>query len=193
MKRFAARLFARWVHRKNQKWIRNPHESQRKTLHMLLQKATNTAFGSDHSFSQIKNYAQFKEKVPIRNYEAIRPYVNRILEGEQDVLWPGQPLYFAKTSGTTSGAKFIPISKESMPTHITAARDALLNYIYQTGQTDFVTGKQIFLQGSPVLEKKRGSLLDVCRGLLLTTYRPIYRKTECPVGRQIALRTGKPK
>lgn len=173
MKRFAARLFARWVHRKNQKWIRNPHESQRKTLHMLLQKATNTAFGSDHSFSQIKNYAQFKEKVPIRNYEAIRPYVNRILEGEQDVLWPGQPLYFAKTSGTTSGAKFIPISKESMPTHITAARDALLNYIYQTGQTDFVTGKQIFLQGSPVLEKKKGIAFGRLSGIV-AHYVPTY-------------------
>ena len=156
MKRLAARLFALWVQKRNQKWIQNPHKAQDQTFLKLIQKAKNTAFGQDHSFDQIVDYKGFKERVPIRSYEDIRHYIERILTGEADVLWPGQPLYLAKTSGTTSGAKYIPITKDSMPTHITAARDALLNYIRETGNTSFVTGKQIFLQGSPILEQKNG-------------------------------------
>ena len=156
MKRFAACLFALWVQKRNQKWIQNPHKAQDQTFLKLIQKAKHTAFGQDHNFDQIVDYKSFKERVPIRSYEDIRHYVERILSGEADVLWPGQPLYLAKTSGTTSGAKYIPITKDSMPTHITAARDALLNYINETGNTSFVTGKQIFLQGSPILEQKNG-------------------------------------
>jgi hypothetical protein len=77
------------------------------------------------------------------------------VEGEENVLWPGKPLYFAKTSGTTSGAKYIPLTKESMPYHIKAARNAILEYIHETGNAEFVDGKMIFLQGSPVLQEKK--------------------------------------
>lgn len=173
MKRFAAQLFAKWVHRKNQKWIQNPHQAQDQTLSKLIKKAKYTAFGKDHNFDQINDYEDFKRRIPIRNYEDIRPYVERILQGQSDVLWPGQPLYLAKTSGTTSGAKYIPITKASMPTHITAARDALLNYIYETGNTSFVTGKQIFLQGSPILEKKNGINFGRLSGIV-AHYVPSY-------------------
>ena len=176
MKTFFARLFAKTIHRKNQKWIANPHEAQQKTLHFLLKTAQNTQFGKDHNFKKIDNYQEFKAQVPVRNYEGIRPYVERILQGEKDILWPGQPLYLAKTSGTTSGAKFIPITKASMPTHITAARDALLNYIHETGNTDFVTGKQIFLQGSPILEKKKGIAFGRLSGIV-AHYVPSYLQT----------------
>ena len=176
MKTFFARLFAKKIHRKNQKWIANPHQAQEKTFNFLLKTAQNTQFGKDHNFKKIENYQDFKAQVPVRNYEGLRPYVERILQGEKDILWPGQPLYLAKTSGTTSGAKFIPLTKASMPTHITAARDALLNYIHETGNTDFVTGKQIFLQGSPVLEKKKGIAFGRLSGIV-AHYVPSYLQT----------------
>jgi len=79
-----------------------------------------------------------------------------VIKGEVDILWKGKPLYFAKTSGTTSGAKYIPLTKESMPYHIEAARNAILLYIHETGKSSFVNGKMIFLQGSPILEQKMG-------------------------------------
>src|SRR4029077_18315875 len=113
-----------------------------------------TAFGKDHDFENIHNYDDFKERVPVRDYEDLKPYIDRITHGEENILWPGKPEYLAKTSGTTSGVKYIPISRESMPEHIKAARNALLCYIYETGRTDFVNGKMMFLQGSPVLEKQ---------------------------------------
>jgi acyl-CoA synthetase (AMP-forming)/AMP-acid ligase II len=176
MKTFFARLFAKKIHRKNQKWIANPHQAQEKIFNFLLKTAQNTQFGKDHNFKKIENYQDFKAQVPVRNYEGLRPYIERILQGEKDILWPGQPLYLAKTSGTTSGAKFIPLTKASMPTHITAARDALLNYIHETGNTDFVTGKQIFLQGSPVLEKKKGIAFGRLSGIV-AHYVPSYLQT----------------
>jgi len=156
MKKVASKLFAKFIVWKNKKWIENPISAQEKTLKDLIKNASQTKFGRDHDFELIKNYEDFKSNVSINDYEGIRPYVESIIAGEKDVLWPGKPLYFAKTSGTTSGAKYIPITKESMPTHINSARDAILNYIEQTGNVDFVNGKQIFIQGSPVLENING-------------------------------------
>jgi hypothetical protein len=124
-------------------------------LRQLINRGRKTIFGRDHQFDQISSHADFKEAVPIKDYEGLSPYIKKSLEGESDVLWPGKPSYFAKTSGTTSGTKYIPITKESMPTHIKAARNALLLYIAETGKTGFVDGKMIFLQGSPVLHKTK--------------------------------------
>jgi hypothetical protein len=138
------------------KWKKNAVEAQNKILQNLVKMAEKTAFGKDHCFAETKNYQDFKENVPIRDYEALKGYVDRVVAGESDVLWKGKPLYFAKTSGTTSGVKYIPLSKESMPEHIKAARNAILTYIHETGKTDFVNGKMIFLQGSPVLTLKNG-------------------------------------
>lgn len=129
---------------------------QYKTFVQLLKQAQNTSFGKDHSFNEIQNYADFKKHVPITDYEGLRPYIDRVVIGESNVLWPGKPAYLAKTSGTTSGVKYIPVTKQSMPYHILAARNALLNYIYETGKTQFVDGKMIFLQGSPILNVKAG-------------------------------------
>lgn len=150
-KPFAA--FAVW---QINKWKKNAVEAQDKILQNLIKTAENTAFGKDHRFAEINNYEDFKENIPIRDYEALKGYVDRVIAGESDVLWTGKPLYFAKTSGTTSGVKYIPLSKESMPEHIKAARNAILTYIHETGKTDFVNGKMIFLQGSPVLTLKNG-------------------------------------
>ena len=131
-------------------------ELQQSILRELVRKGKTTAFGRDHRLASVNNHYEFTHAVPIRDYEALSSYFNRVVAGEENVLWPGLPLYLAKTSGTTSGAKYIPITQASMPTHIKAARNALLAYIADSGNTDFINGKMIFLQGSPVLEEKNG-------------------------------------
>ena len=146
-------LFAKFIVSKNKKWKTNAVKVQQKTMLKLLNQAQNTIFGKDHSFSAIQNYADFKTHIPVRDYEGLKTYIDQIIDGKENVLWPGKPLYFSKTSGTTSGPKYIPISKESMPNHITAARDAILSYIAETKNTAIVDGKMIFLQGSPELSK----------------------------------------
>tara|TARA_B100002051_G_C16713635_1_gene628082 strand:+ start:42 stop:1538 length:1497 start_codon:yes stop_codon:yes gene_type:complete len=159
------KIFARLIYLKNKKWIRNPIRYQAKTFDYLVRKATNTSFGRDHFFNNIKTYDDFKENVPIKDYEDIKHYIDKIFSGESNVLWPGKPIYFAKTSGTTSGLKYIPITKESMKTHIISARDSLLNYIRETGNSSFINGKHIFLQGSPILEEKNGIRIGRLSGI----------------------------
>ena len=156
IKSFLAKIYANKIAKDIKKWANNPIETQEKVFQNLIQQAKETDFGKDHNFSTIKNYNDFKKNVPIRDYEQLKPYIEKIKTGEKNVLWKGKPIYFAKTSGTTSGAKYIPITKESMPEHIKAAKQALLYYIYKTGKADFVNGKMIFLQGSPILEKVNG-------------------------------------
>lgn len=125
-------------------------------MHRIVAQAAQTAFGRDHGFSGIKTYEDFKKAVPIRDYEDLKPYIERVKNGEPDVLWPGKPAYFAKTSGTTSGVKYIPMSKESTPLHFGTARDALFNYFAKTGKGEWLDGKLIFLSGSPELEMVNG-------------------------------------
>ena len=148
--------YAALIVRQMSKWKKNSLGAQQKVFEKIIRQAKDTAFGVDHNFSKISSYKDFKKEVPIRDYEELRPYIERVVAGEKNVLWPGKPAYFAKTSGTTSGVKYIPISKESMPEHIKAARNALLCYINETGNSGFVDGKMIFLQGSPILEIKNG-------------------------------------
>ncbi|ALM21204.1 hypothetical protein AAT17_08180 [Nonlabens sp. MIC269] len=166
LKSFAARIFAKFIDRKTRKWSENPIEAQNKVFKHLLESASSTDFGNDHNFKSIKTHQEFTKQVPVRDYEDLRPYVDRVVDGESDVLWPGKPLYYAKTSGTTSGAKYIPITKESMPEHIKAARNAILSYINETGNSHFVDGKMIFLQGSPEMEDKNGVQLGRLSGIV---------------------------
>lgn len=173
LKALLAKPFAAFAVKQTSRWAKAPFESQRTVLEQLVKGAEKTAFGKDHDFGNIKSYQDFKERVPVRDYEDLKPYVKRIRQGEQDVLWPGLPLYFAKTSGTTSGAKYIPISKESMPFHVEAARNALLHYVNETGNTNFIDGKMIFLQGSPVLEEDGGIKLGRLSGIV-AHYVPKY-------------------
>jgi hypothetical protein len=132
----------------------NAPSAQDQWRHQLINQAKNTAFGRDHFFKDIHSYEDFKQAVPVRDYEDLKVYIHQIIDGQDDVLWPGKPLYFAKTSGTTSGVKYIPISKDSISNHINSARDALLNYINETGRGEFLDNKLIFLSGSPVLDTK---------------------------------------
>lgn len=134
------------------KWTKNPVKLQEKVFHQLIKKGRNTAFGNEHDFEKITNYESFKERVPIKDYEVFKPYIDRIIQGEKDVLWPGMPKYFAISSGTTSGTKYIPITKDSISNHIDSARNALFMYINKTGNHNFINGKYLFLSGSPELD-----------------------------------------
>lgn len=173
IKVLAAKLLAQKVNRETQKWASKPEETQQKVFKRLIKEASQTQFGKDHHFDQIKTVQDFAAKVPVRDYEALRPYVDLVVQGKPNILWKGKPIYFAKTSGTTSGAKYIPLTKESIPFHIQAARNALLSYIYETGNADFVKGKMIFLQGSPILEEKNGIKLGRLSGIV-AHYVPKY-------------------
>ncbi len=156
IKSLLAKPFANYIYRQIKKGMTTAVADQLKILNQLLKTGQKTQFGKDHNFATIKAYEDFKKQVPVRDYEAFKPYIQKIKEGRHNVLWKGVPLYFAKTSGTTSGVKYIPITKDSIPNHINTARNALLCYMNETGNTKFAAGKLIFLSGSPVLERVGG-------------------------------------
>ncbi len=180
IKSFAAKIFAGYIHNKNQQWIENPVAAQQKVFKDLIQSAKETQFGKDHHFENIKTTQDFARQVPIRDYEALKSYIDRVVAGEENILWNGKPIYFAKTSGTTSGAKYIPLTKESMPFHIEAARNAILSYIHETGKSDFVNGKMIFLQGSPVLQEINGIKLGRLSGIVAHFVPKYLQKNRMP-------------
>lgn len=173
LKSFGAKIFAKIIVDKTRKWSNKPEKTQQKVFDKLISKAQKTAFGKDHNFQHIKDYKDFVKNVPIRDYEQLKSYVDRVVAGEANVLWPDKPLYLAKTSGTTSGAKFIPLTKDSLPYHIQAARNAILFYINETGKSDFVNGKMIFLQGSPEMTEKSGIKIGRLSGIV-AHYVPNY-------------------
>jgi len=156
IKSFLAKPFASYIYKQIKKGMETAVEDQQSIFTQLIKDAAKTEFGKEHGFADIKTYEDFVKQVPIRDYEAFKVYIERIKEGKHNVLWKGQPIYFAKTSGTTSGVKYIPISKDSIPNHINTARNALLCYMAETGNTQFADGKLIFLSGSPELERVGG-------------------------------------
>jgi len=143
---------AAWVVRQQRRWSQKPTATQQQVFKQLITGARNTFFGQEHCFHAIRSYADFKARVPVRDYEGMAAYIDRIKAGESNILWPGRPLYLAKTSGTISGSKYIPITKDSMSHHLHAARNALLNYIHETGKAGFLSKKMLFLSGSPQLD-----------------------------------------
>jgi len=166
LKSFFGVQYARWVNQQNAWWINNPIKAQKKVFKSLMSKAEKTAFGKEHGFATISSYKDFKSAVPVRDYEGLKPYIKRALDGEKDVLWKGLPLYFCKTSGTTSGTKYIPISKDSMPYHLKGAKDAILSYVYETSCAGFLNGKNIFIQGSPELDYSKSAPLGRLSGIV---------------------------
>lgn len=153
LKSLLAKPFASYVFNQVKKGMETVEVDQANILKTLIKVGRNTEFGKDHDFKNIESYADFKKAVPIRDYEEFTPYIEKIKQGKFNVLWKGKPIYFAKTSGTTSGVKYIPISKDSIPNHINTARNALLCYMAQSGNYAFADGKLIFLSGSPVLDR----------------------------------------
>ncbi|MCX6313796.1 MAG: GH3 auxin-responsive promoter family protein [Sphingobacteriales bacterium] len=155
-KSLLAKPFAAYIHKQIRKGMETAVQDQQQIFQQLIKTAQHTEFGKDHDFAAIKNYEDFVKRVPLRDYEAFKPYIEKIKQGKHNVLWKGQPIYFAKTSGTTSGVKYIPITKDSIPNHINTARNALLCYMAESGNTRFADGKLIFLSGSPELERVGG-------------------------------------
>ncbi|MCE3007431.1 MAG: GH3 auxin-responsive promoter family protein [Bacteroidetes bacterium] len=148
-----AKLLARQRVAQIHRMAAEPEAHQRQLLARHLERAALTQFGQAYGFGAFRDYETYRQRVPLREYEAFQPYIDRAYAGQPDVLWPGRPLYFAKTSGTTSGAKHIPLTREMMQAQVRGAKDALLCYIYHTGNAHFLDGKMIFLSGSPALER----------------------------------------
>lgn len=180
IKSWLAKLLASFAVWQMNRWKNDPISTQEKIFLKLISKAKDTSFGKDHHFESIKTYDDFKKQVPVSDYEELRPYIDRVVQGESDVLWPGKPIYLAKTSGTTSGVKYIPISKESMPEHLSGARNALFSYIHETGKSQFLDGKLIFLQGSPILERKNGIDLGRLSGIVANHVPSYLQKNRLP-------------
>lgn len=162
---FLSEPLAKYIVKQQQDWVLKSQEIQEKWRQKLVKQAMHTKFGIDHHFSDIKSYADFKRAVPVTDYEGLKGYIAEVKEGKEDILWPGKPLYFAKTSGTTSGTKYIPISRDSISNHIDSARNAILNYVAETGKAQFLDNKLIFLSGSPILTETGGVLTGRLSGI----------------------------
>src|SRR5258705_2360524 len=156
LKSLLARPFANYIYNKTRKSTQTAREDQEAILKMLLKTGKNTVFGKEHKLEAVSDHASFAQAVPVRDYEQFKTYIEQVKEGKQNVLWKGRPIYFAKTSGTTSGVKYIPITKDSIDNHINTARNALLCYMAETRNSKFADGKLIFLSGSPELERVGG-------------------------------------
>ncbi len=153
LKSLLARPFAGYIYSKIQKSMHSALADQEAILKSLIKNGKDTEFGKEHHLASVSNHEEFVSVIPIRDYEQFKPYIQKIKDGKQNILWKGKPIYFAKTSGTTSGIKYIPITKDSISNHIDTARNALLCYMAETGNYDFAKGKMIFLSGSPELER----------------------------------------
>lgn len=156
LKSLFAKPFASYIYKQVKKGSLTAVHDQESILKNLVNTGSSTVFGHDHKLKEVKSYEEYKSAVSIRDYESYKPYINQIKEGKHNVLWKGQPIYFAKTSGTTSGVKYIPITKDSIPNHLNTARNALLCYMAESGNNKFADGKMIFLSGSPELERVGG-------------------------------------
>jgi hypothetical protein len=156
LKSLLAKPFAYYIYNQVKKGAESALADQDNIFKSLVKTGKNTQFGRDHQFENIKTYNDFTAAVPVRDYEEFKPYIEKVKQGTENVLWKGKPIYFAKTSGTTSGVKYIPISKDSILNHINTARNALLCYMAVSGNYDFANGKLIFLSGSPVLDRIAG-------------------------------------
>ncbi len=180
LKSILAKPLAAIVAANVRKWSLNPVATQQKVFLKLIDSARSTQFGKEHEFDQIRSYEDFKHRVPIRDYEGIRCYIDQIKNGASDVLWPGKPIYFCKTSGTTSGTKYIPITKDSIHNHISSARNALLMYIHASGNAKFLDGNLIFLSGSPVLSEVGGIPLGRLSGIVNHHVPGYLRRNQLP-------------
>jgi hypothetical protein len=177
---FLSRIVAGPAVRRHRKRSLEAVAIQEKIFADIIARGKNTAFGKEHDFKNIRSYEDFKQRVPVRDYEALRGYFDRIARGEQDVLWPGLPVYLSKTSGTTSGIKYIPITSDSLPNHIDSTRNALFYYIVEKGNADFLKGKLIFISGSPKLETKHGIHTGRLSGIINHHVPAYLRRNQLP-------------
>jgi len=156
IKSFLIKPYAAWVAARVRQWSSNAVAHQQSIMHNLVENGIATVYGKEHGFYEVRNYSDFKKKVPLRDYEQLKGYIDRVVAGEKDVLWPGKPKYFAKTSGTTSGVKYIPITHSSVGNHFYSAQNAMMLFMHQQHDTSMMDGNLLFLSGSPELEEKNG-------------------------------------
>ncbi len=181
LKSALARPLAALIHARRARWLRDPAATQRRVLQHLLRRAAPTAFGRAHGFTRLKTAAEFAAAVPVRTYEELLPdWLSRTQRGEADVCWPGRPAYLAQTSGTTAGTKYLPLTAESVPFHIAAARDALLAYVHRTGNARFFDGRLMFLSGSPALTTHNGVASGRLSGIVNHHIPAVLRANQLP-------------
>ena len=179
-KSLLANPFAKMVHYRLQKEAKNAVKDQQSILNQLIKIGQRTVFGKDHGLDKVSDYASFKQAIPIRDYEGLKSYIEMVKKGTPNVLWKGLPIYFAKTSGTTSGVKYIPITKDSISNHINGARNAILTYMATTGNTAFAGGRMMFLSGSPELERVGGIATGRLSGIVNHHIPAYLRKNQLP-------------
>ena len=179
-KSLLANPFAKMVHYRLQKEAKNAVKDQQSILNQLIKIGQRTVFGKDHGLDKVSDYASFKHAIPIRDYEGLKSYIEMVKKGTPNVLWKGLPIYFAKTSGTTSGVKYIPITKDSISNHINGARNAILTYMATTGNTAFAGGRMMFLSGSPELERVGGIATGRLSGIVNHHIPAYLRKNQLP-------------
>jgi hypothetical protein len=191
LKKNIALLWAKKHVHKAEEFKKNAEQNQEKLLLSLVDNAKKTLFGREHNFETISSVKDFQDKVKISDYEDLKPYIERIKKGQANILWTDVPEYFAKTSGTTSGSKYIPISKEGMPFQVKGAQSALFHYIAKKNNADFVNGKMIFLQGSPELEEVFGIKTGRLSGIVAHHIPKYLQKKQTPkLGNQYHGRLG---
>lgn len=180
LKKTAAKIWAKKHVANTENFKKNAAEDQEKMILTMVKAAEKTLFGREHRFEEIKTVQDYQNHVPVRDYEALKPYVEKVKKGQRNILWNGTPEYFAKTSGTTSGAKYIPLTSEGMDFQVKGAQNALFHYISQKGNADFVNGKMIFLQGSPELEENFGIKTGRLSGIVDHHIPSYLRKNRLP-------------
>ena len=180
IKSFLAKPFAAYIYKQIKKGMTTAIEDQERILKELIKVGKLTEFGKEHLLAKVTNYEEYKQAVPLRDYEKFRPYIDRIKEGKHNVLWKGKPLYFGKTSGTTSGVKYIPISKDSIDNHLPSARNAVFCYMAESGNSQVTDGKMIFLSGSPELERIGGIPTGRLSGIVNHQVPPYLRTNQLP-------------
>ncbi len=191
-KSLLAKPFASIIAAKVKKEMMRAAEDQEAILQELLKTGRKTEFGKEHTFENIHSYDDYIKAVPIRDYEQFRPYIDKIKEGRHNILWKGLPMYFAKTSGTTSGVKYIPISKESIDHHFNTSRNAVFCNVVETGDATAFDGKLIFLSGSPNWKGSPASPPGASAVSPTTRYPGTCAPTSCPLTKPTVSKTGKP-
>ena len=166
-----------------------PAEIQDKVFRHLISKATDTKWGAQHQYAQIQTYHDFQQQVPVQTYEEVKPYVERMRQGESDVLWPGKVCWFAKSSGTTNDkSKFIPVSKDGLhDAHYAGGADCVASYLRNNPQSRFFSGKGLILGGSHAPNYNlKNSLVGDLSAILIQNVNPLVNFIRVP-SKQIAL------
>ncbi len=149
-------------------FVKYPNEVQNEWFEELIQSARNTEWGQKYNYGKIENQNHFKESVPVQNYDGLKPYISRIMAGEQNILWPTETKWFAKSSGTTSDkSKFIPVTREALEEcHYKGGKDMLSIYCSQYEDSEVFTGRTLMMGGSsqsidPSNESYQGDLSSI--------------------------------